>query len=181
MKTNIKTYFFFLLTILISSCGSDSDEEIAPEDGVDYFEFKLNGEKHSFEFPTFSIVGAYTNHPSGKKYTVFPFSDSPVNELVAVIGTAETSRGTYTIEPPENGETVTTISIFLNKGTPMALTSQSGTLKLTEFTQYDYPATSGGYVDAVGEFSGTFEDDNGNTHTITEGKFRSKESNPFTN
>lgn len=169
-------YTIVLLCTVFISCGNKESPQ--PEIQKDYFEFKLDGTIYSFEFPTEEILGSYTNHPSGEAYTILAFNDNPVDKIVAHIGTTEKSIGSYDIESPDNGETVTAITITLfNDGIPLLLESQSGTLTLNENTRHKSSISSGGYVDAEGSFYGTFVDDEGNTHNISEGRFRSKESN----
>lgn len=185
MKKNLILIASALMIIITTSCTKDNDIQpqttpTATTIQKDYIEFKLDGTLHSFEFPTEEIMGGYTNQPNEEKYTVLPFYDNQVIKISASIGTTETNVGSYSIEDPDNGQTVTAIVITLLNGgnNPLSLESQTGTLKFTELTQYENTIMGGGYVDAVGEFSGTFTDDNNNTYTITEGRFRSKESKP---
>ncbi|MFV0572384.1 MAG: hypothetical protein ACK5M1_08145 [Xanthomarina gelatinilytica] len=181
MKTKLLFIASALLLFSIVSCDKDDDNtQEPPVNQKDYFEFKLDGTLHSFEFPTEEISGLYTSHPGGEKYTALTFFDNMVSKISASIGTTETNMGSYSIEDPDNGEIVTAIVITLLNGgnNPLSIESQTGTLKFTEFTQYENTVLGGGYVDAVGEFSGTFADEEGNTYTITEGRFRSKESKP---
>ncbi|MFV0572382.1 MAG: hypothetical protein ACK5M1_08135 [Xanthomarina gelatinilytica] len=175
MKKKLMIIASALMIIATTSCSkNDNDSGTPPPDQKDYFEFKLDGEHYSEEYPENKASGFNMTNNQNIIAISYTYSNQDNLSLSATMKYNHNETGTLPLDLENNNTTYINLTI---RNQNLTLYSKSGNFTISSLELVGQSLNDIQLIKTEGVFNGTFisKDNLGNElqeYNITDGKFK---------